>query len=951
MVQAVGLTFVTVAGLVLVPGSPAAAQVRFEFTTYPAPTSRSVVGDLDADGDLDQVALTADNVLTWLNDGTGTFGPVARYAGDDWPAIQLVDLDGDGDDDFVAAVPARDVILVRLADHGRLGSQVTFAAGNAPDSVESGDLDGDGAPDLVVGGERSAEVRVLLGTGDGRFEPPTVFRGGRGVENPSGPRFAIGDVQGDGRLDVVAIDTPNRRVLLLPGDGAGGLGTARPVLRADGGTLVAVRLAQMDANPTLDLVVGFNDLTLNYLAGVAVAVGDGTGRFGTPQVSLVYGPTNTLGSLDVGRVDGDARPDVLAGLSGGGRIFLNTGGGRLSDELPTGAYLDAPLVADLDGDGLGDLSGPGRVMSDGDYGLVVARNLGPAAYALPFSAPTTYPVGRDPRAVALGELTGDGRLDVLVANSGSDNLALLRGDGAGGLSRPAFIPVGDEPGQLVLADVDGDADQDVVVLTRAASGQGYSVLFHDGRGSFRLRTGTLGADSAYRLFAADVDDDAFADLVYSDNQGIVTTLRGDGAGGFTGTDVVDAGTEFAVPAVADLDGDGYTDLAVPGDDGDRIVVRLGDGTGGYTTGAEVVLVDAGRVRQINEADVDGDGVVDLVTTRVYFGAGDGTFEPAPSPAYFVFDRFADLDGNGTVDSFASDRLQVSAGLGSGEFVSIAGFVAGPLTQAVAAGDLDGDGRLELVAVDLLQDVVSVLRNLAGPRPADLQIFGARAQAPTISPGETLTVTDSVANLGTASSAPTQTRYTLVSLRGDVEVPLPGTRTVPPLAPGAVNMGEVAVVIPTDVPFDDYRVQACLTGADVYAGNDCTFTQFFEIGLFQPDLRIRVVSSGGSYPPGATISVGEEVRNRGVAPAAGSTTRYLLSLDRVADPADVLLAGGRAVRSLEVEGLDAGTGTPTIPLGTPPGTYYVLACADYDDAVAEASETNNCGPGNQVVVGG
>jgi subtilase family serine protease len=110
----------------------------------------------------------------------------------------------------------------------------------------------------------------------------------------------------------------------------------------------------------------------------------------------------------------------------------------------------------------------------------------------------------------------------------------------------------------------------------------------------------------------------------------------------------------------------------------------------------------------------------------------------------------------------------------------------------------------------------------------------------------------------------------------------------------------------------------------------------------PDLRvISLAAPPAASSPGAAFLVGETTANVGTAPAAASVTRYRLSPDPTIDPGDVVLAETRTVPALAPGETSSGAVTLTIPPGLAPGRYYLAACADAGQAVAESSETNNC----------
>ena len=214
-------------------------------------------------------------------------------------------------------------------------------------------------------------------------------------------------------------------------------------------------------------------------------------------------------------------------------------------------------------------------------------------------------------------------------------------------------------------------------------------------------------------------------------------------------------------------------------------------------------------------------------------------------------------------------------------------------------------------------------------------------------GTSFAVTDTVQNVGSVATPATTTRYYLSvdSVKNAGDVLLGGSRAVPALNAGAVSTGTVNVTIPFGTPSGTYVLLACADETGVVPegneSNNCVASAG-TVQVVLPDLVENTVSN----PPatalaGAVFAVTDTTRNAGLLAAAGSTTRYYLSLDSVKNAGDVLLTGTRGVPALNAGATSTGTVNVVIPAGTPAGTYMLLACADDLGAVAETDETNNC----------
>ena len=335
-------------------------------------------------------------------------------------AIIVADVNRDGHGDLLVANGGLGVLLGM--GNGHFGTVQTYGSGVA--SIAAGDVNGDGKIDVVASG---SSVRVFLGNGDGTFETPQLIDPGSSYDS-----IALADVNGDGKLDVVASTQTTVGVWLGNGDGSFQAGK---ILTSGGGRVFA--LGDVNGDGHLDLVV------LNS-SGAGVLLGNGDGTF---QVGQSFINTGGGGPVDIGLADLnlDGKLDMIVANScsvgdcsvGAVGVLLGNGDGTFQPPLSysSGAFGPvAMLIADANGDTRPDVlvvectvkeykCTKGGFVGAGNVGVLLSYNDGTLSTAQLVSS-----AGRDAVHVALGDIDGVGRADLVVGNlcakgGGCDHIA------------------------------------------------------------------------------------------------------------------------------------------------------------------------------------------------------------------------------------------------------------------------------------------------------------------------------------------------------------------------------------------------------------------------------------------------------------------------------------------------------------------------------------------------
>jgi hypothetical protein len=357
-------------------------------------------------------------------------------------------------------------------------------------SVAVADLNGDGKPELVTawndGDITGNNVSVLRGNGNGSFQSPQIYGGFGGVDNS--PEAVVANL--NGKPDIVFTNSYNVGVMLNNGDGTfanpvyyrGGFG-----FDSDESSNEHPRIALADlGNGNLDIVT--IDTPAGSPGAVVVDLGNGDGTF-QPPTSFTTGSDRTApftvadlgnGTHDIvtGNVDGTVsvlpcQVDANNNVTFGAPTILLVG----STTAPgTRFSFTSVAVADLNGDGKADIVAANN--SDNTVSVLLGNGNGT------FKAQTTYAVGSFPGPVAVGDVDGNGTLDIVTANFGDSSVSVLPGDGHGNFGSQQSLSMVARPESIAVANLGNGTD----IITGNASGGNFvstvTVLSNSNNGNF-----------------------------------------------------------------------------------------------------------------------------------------------------------------------------------------------------------------------------------------------------------------------------------------------------------------------------------------------------------------------------------------------------------------------------------------------------------------------------------
>ncbi len=802
-----------------------ANQATFATGTYP---SSVTTGDLNGDG-MPDLAITnprSSTVSVLLGNGNGTFKSQQTFTtGGGGPnSVKVADLNGDGKSDLAFACYGDCVSVLLGNGNGTFQSPKTFSTGSSPSSITVGDMNGDGRPDLAVANSGnsnipSTTISVLLGNGDGTFQPQQALFSGK---TPSS--IVIGDINNDGKPDLAVTNLGNNTVSIMLGNGNGTFNFVLQSVTTASGP-ISVTLGDLNADGIPDLAVGNNGSST-----VSVLLGNGNGTF---QAQQTFATGNFARSLTMGDMNGDGKPDLavawgygiatvsvfLGNLNGtfqpqtsfaagsgtysvtysdfnmDGKtdlvvanyssntvsILLGNANGNFTDQVYTFDHVSpfvqsinrtTPVVATTNatsvtytvtfseavtgvdltdfaiakmgtvGGTLTQVSGSGSVytvsvngitgvgslglnlVDDGSIHDLTGIGLATQNAAASFSNQATFGTGSAPNSVTLGDVNGDGKTDLAVANRGGNSVSVLLGNGNGTFASQQTFATGIGPVAVAMWDLNGDGKLDLAVANR--DNNSVSVLLGNGNGTFGTQQAFTAGYGPRSITVGDLNGDGKPDLaIVNYGSDSVSVLLGNGNGTFTAQQTFGVGSSPRSIALGDLNGDGKPDLAVANYTSDTVSVLLGNGNG--TFGTQQTFATGRFPFSITLGDLNADGRPDLAianrlsnTVSVLLGNGNGTFAVqktfATGASPFSV-TLADFNGDGKPDlalaNYSNNTLSVLLGNGNGTFGAQQIFATGVLPFSVTSGDFNADGKPDLVVANQGGSVSVLLGNSNG----------------------------------------------------------------------------------------------------------------------------------------------------------------------------------------------------------------------------------------------
>ena len=646
-----------------------------------APSSVAT-GDLRRSGKLDLVIAdyTSGKITVFLGAGQGSFASGVAYdAGPHPSAVVVADIDGSGKPGVLVSNETEGTISVLLGNSdGTLQPRQSYAVGFNPSFIATGDFNSDGNVDVAVAGKSG--LAIFLNGGKSNLKKPFLYS-----LSKTPTAITTADFNNDGLADV-ALANADGTVSILLGNGAGSF-RSLPDISVAVGSLSSIVSGDFNKDGKIDLVI-----TQPAQKLVSVLLGNGDGTF-APPASYPVGnePVSTL----VADANGDGVADLIVINQGSNTFSVLTGNGdgsfKNSTDYIAGNTPVAAVAGDFYGNGHVDLA----IIDYASQSVSLPLGVGDGT----FKTARSYSAGQQPVSIASGNLNGDKIPGLVVANyCGSDiscntagSVAVFLADDNGVYRLSSMYNVGAGPVSVALADVNGDEKLDIVAVNRLDNT--VSILPGVGDGTFRQAITFAVSGAPVAVAVGDFNKDGKPDLAVLEDcgaascsqPGILEILLGAGDGSFQSAVSYPAGYSPSSLAVGDINGDENLDIIVASRCGKDAscqssstgTLLLGDGTGKFTQGPDIALGNSPA--SVALGNLSGLGVVDLVVSRstdntvaVLNGNGDGTFRAAvPYPvgnnpgSLVVADFNADGKADVAVANVNDSTVSILYGRGDG----------------------------------------------------------------------------------------------------------------------------------------------------------------------------------------------------------------------------------------------------------------------------------------------
>jgi hypothetical protein len=702
-------------------------------TTFSTGSSRPrsiAVGDFNNDAKLDIAVANygTNNIGVFLQDTNGGFANQITFStgyDSDPYALAVGDLNNDNKLDIVVANYGTNNVGIFLGyGNGTFAIQIIFTTGinSYPYSIAIDNLNSDTYLDIVVACSGTNNVGVLFGYGDGTFTIPTKYSTG----NNSLPlSVAIADLDNDNKLDIAVANYRTDSIIVLLGDGNGNFSVQNiPFFNSSNWNPDSIAIGDFNADNRSDIAVvtydlNYVDIILNYR--------------NYSFLSQTTYPTNSdsyPASVAIADLNNDNQLDIIVANYGDIdiEIFLGYGNGASSIQTiystPDDPEVSSIAVGDFNNDNYPDIV----VTNYWAYNIGVFLGYGDGS----FSNPTTFSTGNDsePFAVAVGDFNNDHRLDIVVANFGTDNLGVFFGYGNGIFFSQVTYSTGSGSGphSVATGDFNNDSQLDIVVANFWTNNVGVFLGYGDGNFSNQTTYSTDDDSRPSSVAVGDFNNDNQSDIIVANYwTGTISLFLGYGNGAFSSQIIFSTGSNSGPWSITigEFNNDNRLDVAVADQWSDNLGVFVGYGNGSFSNQTTYSTGSGSSPWSVAVGDLNDDGQTDIAVANsgksnidLFIGYSNGSFITqqtilTPFSSLPISVAVADFNDDGrldiTVANFWTNNIGIFLGDGNGTFSSQTTYDTGAWSgpRSIAVGDFNNDSRLDIVVANSGTNTIGV----------------------------------------------------------------------------------------------------------------------------------------------------------------------------------------------------------------------------------------------------
>ena len=716
-----------------------------EYVTGSGYTSWMIsLGDFNRDNYLDIVVanIVMDNIGVLLGYGNGTFALQTKYLTglSSLPCYVIVaDCNNDNISDFVATLEGSDEVVI-FYGYGNgsfeLKRSYSIRTGSKPFGIVTADLDNDTHLEFVVGLRGTDYLAILTEYYAAEFVDKIVY------STDSAPKptsVAIADFNNDNRSDIVVANSGIDTLVILLATNNGTFSTGMTYPIGTDSYPQYVITCDINKDNHIDIVsVNTKDNS------ISVIIGYGNGNF-AEQMTYLTGNKSYPYAVVAGDVNNDNRLDLVIANSGTNSIGIFYGYNYTSFQpRQTLKSIDnlSPMgitVSDFNNDNILDLAATFR---DSDSWCIFLGHGNGS-----FSIATTYSLSNDsnPYGISVGDFNNDNQSDIVITNTGSNNIGVYLGYGDGSFSTIRLYSTGNNsyPIAVAFGDVNNDSRLDIVVANYKSDNIGVFLGYGNGSFATMMAYSTGKGSSPFFVTVADFNNDGRLDIAvanyYTSNVGI---LLGYGNGKFANQVIFLLGPDDGPMwlTVGDFNGDNQLDIATANYQRSTVSILRGHGNGSFAS-VRTYSAGAGSLPScISIGDFNNDNKSDIAVVNyglnsvvVLFGLGDGSFllgsvystGTGSSPVALVN---GDFNKDGRLDiavaNYKLSTIGVFLGHKSQPFAGVEEHFVNPRTEphSVALGDFNNDSWLDIVVANYGSDSIGILLGRNGRDFKDIQSY-------------------------------------------------------------------------------------------------------------------------------------------------------------------------------------------------------------------------------------